>query len=168
MGSAVCAQHQRNNGKYMGEKGKVLHTAKTHTIGGRDRGRSRSSDGHLDVRLSDPGSEHIGTNPEHLFAAAWSACFESALALAASKRNIALPANVSIGTEIDLNLGDTGYFLTIRFDVSLPGVERHVAKALIKQAHEICPYSKATRGNVDVATNLVEQGQSRTETVTKP
>ena len=140
----------------MGKKGKVLHTARTHTTGGRDKGRSRSSDGYLDVRLSTPGSERVGTTPEQLFSAAWSACFESALALAASKRNIPLAANVSIDAEIDLNLADSGYFLTIRFDVRLPGIERHVAQALIDEAHEICPYSKATRGNVDVATRLVE------------
>ena len=91
------------------ETAKVLYTAKTHTTGGRERGTSRSSDGRLDVRLSMPGSPRIGTNPEQLFAAGWSACFVSAIALAARKRKIALPADVAIDAEVDLNLADGGY-----------------------------------------------------------
>ena len=133
---------------------KLLYTAKTHTTGGRD-GASRSSDGHLDVRLSTPGSARIGTNPEQLFAAGWSACFESAIALTARKRKIALPGDVTIDAEVDLNLGDDGYSLTARLNVSLPGVERDVAHALVDEAHEICPYSKATRGIINVAIKLV-------------
>ena len=108
---------------------RVLHTAKTHTIGGREFGASRSSDGLLDVRLSTPGSARMGTNPEQLFAAGWSACFESAIAIAAHKRSIALLAEVSIDAEVDLNLGDAGYFLSARLNVRLPGVARDVAKA---------------------------------------
>src|SRR6266850_1001457 len=84
--------------------GKVVYTAKTHTIGGRENGAARSSDGHLDVRLSTPGSARIGTNPEQLFSAGWSACFESAIALVARKRKIALPAGVAIDAEVDLNM----------------------------------------------------------------
>src|ERR1043165_7077146 len=106
----------------------VLHTAKTHTTGGREHGVARSSDGRLDVRLSAPGSARIGANPEQLFAAGWSACFESAIALAARRRKIALPADVAIDAEVDLNLSDDGYFLAIRLNVSLPGVERAVAQ----------------------------------------
>jgi lipoyl-dependent peroxiredoxin len=135
--------------------GKVVYTAKTHTTGGRENGASRSSDGRLDVRLSTPGSARIGTNPEQLFAAGWSACFESAIALAARKREFTLPADVTIDAEVDLNLADGGYFLSTRLNVSLRGVEREVAQALIDEAHLICPYSKATRGNIDVAINLV-------------
>jgi osmotically inducible protein OsmC len=135
--------------------GKVVCTAKTHTTGGRENGASRSSDGRLDIRLSTPGSARIGTNPEQLFAAGWSACFESALALAARKRKITLPADVAIDAEVDLNLADSGYFLRTRLNVSLPGVEREVAQVLVDEAHQICPYSKATRGNIDVAINLV-------------
>jgi lipoyl-dependent peroxiredoxin len=97
----------------------------------------------------------ISTNPEQLFAAGWSACFESAIGLAARKRKIALPADVAIDAEVDLNLADGGYFLRARLCVSLPGVEREVAQALVDEAHQICPYSKATRGNIDVAINLV-------------
>jgi Ohr subfamily peroxiredoxin len=83
-------------------KGKVIYTAKTRTIGGREHGIARSSDGHLDVRLASPGSPRIGTNPEQLFAAAWSACFESAIALAASKSKVAL-GEIIIDAEVDLH-----------------------------------------------------------------
>src|SRR5262249_59233021 len=121
---------------------KVLHTAKTRTIGGRENGSSRSSDGRLDIRLSTPGSARIGTNPEQLFAAGWSACFESAIALAARNRKITLPAAVAIDAEVDLNLTDGGSFLSTRLNVSLPGIERKLAQTLLDEAHQICPYSK--------------------------
>jgi len=115
----------------------------------------RSSDGRLDVRLSVPGSARIGTNPEQLFAAGWSACFESAIGLAARKRKIALPDAVVIDAEVDLHLADSGYFLSARLNVSMPGVERDIALALVNEAEQTCPYSKATRGNINVAINLV-------------
>jgi osmotically inducible protein OsmC len=134
---------------------KVVYTARTRTTGGRDHGTSRSSDGLLDIRLSTPGSARIGTNPEQLFAAGWSACFENAIALAARKRKIALPADLSIDAEVDLNLVDGGYFLSTRLDVRLPGLERNVAKSLVDEAEEICPYSRATRGNIAVTIKLV-------------
>ena len=137
------------------QAGKVVYTAKVRTTGGRDHGVARSSDGHLDVRLSTPGTAGSGTNPEQLFAAGWSACFESAMGLAARKRKIALPSDLAIDAEVDLNLADGGYFLRARLNVSLPGVKPDVAQALVDEAHEICPYSKATRGNVEVAINLV-------------
>jgi Ohr subfamily peroxiredoxin len=135
--------------------GKVVYTAKTHATGGRERGASRSSDGRLDVRLSTPGSARIGTNPEQLFAAGWSACFESAIGLVARKRKITLPGDVAVDAEVDLNLTDGGYVLSTRLKVSLPGVAREAAQALVDEAHQICPYSKATRGNIDVAIKLV-------------
>jgi lipoyl-dependent peroxiredoxin len=137
------------------QAGKVVYTAKTHTTGGREHGTSRSSDGRLDVRLSVPGSPRIGTNPEQLFAAGWSACFESAIALVARKRNVTLSADVIVDAEVDLNLGPDGYSLRARLNVSLPGVERDIAQSLIDDAQRICPYSKATRGNIDVAINLI-------------
>jgi osmotically inducible protein OsmC len=135
--------------------GKVLHTAKTRTIGGRERGSSRSSDGRLDIRLSIPGSSRIGANPEQLFAAAWSACFESAIALAARKKRTVLPAEITIDAEVDLNVVNDGHFLSARLNISLPGIDRDTAQALINEAHEICAYSKATRGNIDVAIILI-------------
>jgi Ohr subfamily peroxiredoxin len=134
---------------------KVLHTAKTRTIGGRENGSSRSSDGRLDVRLSTPGSARIGTNPEQLFAVAWSACLESAIALAAKKRKTVLPADMAIDAEVDLNASEDGYFLNARLNITLPGVDRDTAQLLINEAHENCPYSKATRGNIHVVTKLV-------------
>jgi Ohr subfamily peroxiredoxin len=137
------------------QSGKVIYTAKTHTTGGRENGVSRSSDGHLDVKLSVPGAARVGTNPEQLFAAGWSACYQSAIQLAAHKRKIALPAEAAIDAEVDLHLGDSGYFLSARLNVSLPGLARDVAQSLVEEAHTLCPYSKATRGNIDVTTNLV-------------
>jgi lipoyl-dependent peroxiredoxin len=133
---------------------KVLYTAKTHTTGGRD-GASRSSDGRLDVKLSTPGTPGTGTNPEQLFAAGWSACFEGAMGLAARKRKMVLPSDLAVDAEVDLNLADGAYFLRARLNVSVPGMEREVAQALVDEAHRTCPYSKATRGNIDVAINLV-------------
>src|SRR5260370_33329076 len=104
--------------------GKVIYTAKTHTTGGRENGISRSSDGRLDVKFSLPGSARIGTNPEQLFAAGWSACFESAIGLAAHRRKIALPADLAIDAEVDLHLAENGYVLSTRLNISLPGIER--------------------------------------------
>jgi Ohr subfamily peroxiredoxin len=133
---------------------KILYTGKTHTTGGRD-GQSRSSDGRLDVQLSSPGSAGKGTNPEQLFAAGWSACFIGAMGLAAGKMKIALPADLAVDAEVDLANTDGAYFLKARLDVSLPGLEREVAQALADAAHQTCPYSKATRGNVDVVIHIV-------------
>ena len=133
---------------------KVLYTGKTHTTGGRD-GASRSSDGRLDVKLSSPGGPGSGTNPEQLFAAGWSACFEGAMGLAARRMKIALPPDLSIDAEVDLNLAGDAHFLSARLNVSLPGVDREIAQALADAAHRTCPYSKLTRGNIDVAINLV-------------
>jgi lipoyl-dependent peroxiredoxin len=134
---------------------KLLYTAKTHTTGGRENGASRSSDGHLDVKLSIPGSARIGANPEQLLAAGWSACFESAMGIAARKRRIALPPDLAIDAEVDLNLSEVGYFLRARLNISVPGLEREVAQALADEAHQTCPYSKATQGNIDVAINVI-------------
>lgn len=134
---------------------KVLYTAKVHTTGGRENGAARSSDGHLDIKLSIPGSTGSGTNPEQLFAAGWSACFEGALAHVARTMKIALPADTAIDAEVDLLTADGGFFLKARLNVSLPGLEREVAQALADAAHQTCPYSKAVRGNIDVAINVV-------------
>jgi Ohr subfamily peroxiredoxin len=133
---------------------KVLYTGKTHTTGGRD-GASRSSDGRLDVRLSAPGSTGSGTNPEQMFAAGWSACFIGAMGLAAAKMKVALPPDTAVDAEVDLRTADGAYFLQARLNVSLPGMEREVAEALARTAHETCPYSKATRGNIDVVISVV-------------
>lgn len=133
---------------------KLLYTAKTRTVGGREHGAARSSDGNLDVRLSPPGSGRSGTNPEQLFAAGWSACFEGAIAHVARHRGIALPADPAIDAEVDLNLADDGFFLRARLDVSLPGVDRDIAEAIVEEAHRTCPYSKAVRDNIDVVVKV--------------
>lgn len=134
---------------------KLLYTAKTHTTGGREKGAARSSDGRLDVKLSVPGGPGTGTNPEQLLAAGWSACFESALRLIAQQKKIALPADPTIDAEIDLNVGDSGYFLRARLNVGLPGLDREVAQALVAAGEQTCPYSKALRGNIDIAVTVV-------------
>jgi lipoyl-dependent peroxiredoxin len=139
----------------MSQTGKVLYTAKTHTVGGREKGAARSSDGRLDIKLSPPGSAGSGTNPEQLFAAGWSACFEGALGVAARQMKVALPEGTAIDAEVDLCQNDGGYYLQARLNISLPGLEGKVARGLADAAHQICPYSKAIRGNVDVAINLV-------------
>jgi lipoyl-dependent peroxiredoxin len=134
---------------------RLLYTAKTHTAGGRGNGRSRCFDGRLDIKLSTPGGPGSGANPEQLLGAGWSACFESAIGLAARKMKVALPADPAIDAEVDLNMADSGYFLRARLDVSLPGIDREAAQRLVNEAHETRPYSKATRDNIDVAINLV-------------
>ncbi len=133
---------------------KILYTGKTHTTGGRD-GASTSSDGRLDVRLSPPGSAGTGTNPEQLFAAGWSACFIGAMGLAAGKLKVKLPADLAVDTEVDLANAEGAYFLKARLNVSVPGIDREVVQSLVDAAHQTCPYSKATRGNIDVTINVV-------------
>ncbi|MBS1842658.1 MAG: organic hydroperoxide resistance protein [Acidobacteria bacterium] len=139
-----------------GRLGKVLYTAKTHSTGGRDSGNSRTDDGRLDVNFTIPGNPGNGTNPEQLFAAAWSTCFLGAIGRAAALKKIALPANVAIDAEVDFGLTQGSHFgLSARLNVSLPGVDREIAQALIDEAHQTCPYSRATRGNIDVSINLI-------------
>ena len=134
---------------------KVQYTAKAHTTGGRDGGASQTHDGRLNVKFSLPGSPGNGTNPEQLFAVGWSACFLSALRVVGAQRKISIPADVAIDAEVDLCKSDAGYFLQARLNVSLPGVDRNVAQKLLDATHEVCPYSKATWGNINVAINLV-------------
>jgi len=116
---------------------------------------ARSSDGRIDLKLSTPGGPGTGTNPEQLFAAGWSACFEGAIGHAARKLKVTLPTEMAIDAEVDLCNADGAYFLRARLNVSLPGLKHEVAQELVDTAHETCPYSKATRGNIDVTINLV-------------
>src|ERR1700685_803479 len=133
---------------------KVLHTGRTRTSGGRDA-TSRSSDGRLDVRLSPPGTPGSGTNPEQLLAAAWSASFISALYHEALQTSVSSPISVAIEAEVDLVTTGGADFLRARFDISIPGVGREEAQVLVNAAHQTCPFSKATRGNIDVTINLL-------------
>ncbi|WP_137173102.1 organic hydroperoxide resistance protein [Massilia sp. HP4] len=133
----------------------VLYTGKTHTTSGGRDGAARSSDGRLDLQLSSPGSKGEGTNPEQLFAAGWSACFIGAIGLAANKLGVKLPAGLAVDAEVDLCNADGAYFLQARLNVHLPGLDQDTARTLVDTAHQTCPYSKATRGNIDVDINLV-------------
>ena len=132
---------------------KVLYTGKTHTTGGRD-GAARSDDGRLQIRLSPPGGNGAGSNPEQLFAAGWSACFIGAMGRAAKGKNIVLPPDVAVDAEVDLGSGEGGFFLQARLRVSLPGLPREQGQALIEAAHQLCPYSRMSRGNIDVTLAL--------------
>jgi Ohr subfamily peroxiredoxin len=133
---------------------KTLYTANVHVTGGRE-GSARSSDGRLDVKLSTPGGRGEGTNPEQLFAAGWSACFEGAMAIAAKSKGVTLPADLAIDAEVELRHGDGGYSLAARLNVSVPGVDPVVARQIIETAHRTCPYSKAIKGNIDAVVTLV-------------
>src|SRR5258708_37742478 len=134
----------------------VRYTAKTHTSGGRRGGVSSSDDGRLDVKFSAPGVPGTGTNPEQVFAAGWSACFISAMGIVANRMKVKLPSDVAIDAEIDLCNSRDVYFLRARLNVSLPGLDREVARAIVDATHgETCAYSNATRGNIDVAVNVV-------------
>lgn len=133
---------------------KVLYTGRTHTTGGRE-GASLSSDGRLDIKLASPGTKRVGTNPEQLFAAGWSACFMGAMGIAAGQMKVSLPAESAVDAEVDLGTTEGAYLLQARLNVSLPGLERDVAQSLIEAAHQTCPYSKLSRGNINVTITLV-------------
>ena len=132
----------------------VLYTGKTHTTGGRN-GEARSDDGRLDIKLSAPGSSGSGTNPEQLLAAGWSACFIGAMGKAAAALKVTLPSDVAVDAEVDLGKTEDAFFLQARLNVSLPGLDPAVARAVVDGAHQRRPYSKATRDNIDVTINLV-------------
>lgn len=132
---------------------KVLYTAKTRTTGGRE-GSSKSDDGQLAVKLTSPGKGG-GTNPEQLFAAGWSACFIGAMKAGAAQMKIALSPEVAVDAEVDLGTVGSAYTIQARFNVSIPGMDKKQAQDLVNLAHTICPYSRATHGNVHVTTNLV-------------
>jgi Ohr subfamily peroxiredoxin len=135
--------------------GNVIYTAKTHTTGDRSQGASQSSDGRLNIKFASPGSKAVGTNPEQLFAAGWSACFQGAMGLAARRLKLTVPPDATIDAEVDLCLANGAYFLRARLNIALPGVAPDVARTLVDAAHQICPYSKAIRGNVEVEINVV-------------
>lgn len=132
---------------------KVLYTARAHTTGGRD-GASRTDDGRLDVKLSSPGGSGTGTNPEQLFAAGYSACFIGAMKAVGGKLGIAVPQDVAVDAEVDLGTIPNAYGIAVRLTISLPGLEQGQARQLMDAAHQVCPYSNATRGNIDVTLAL--------------
>ena len=137
----------------------VLYTANATATGGRD-GRAVSSDQQLDVQLSTPrelgGAGGTGTNPEQLFAAGYSACFIGAMKFVAAAQKLALPADVSVQGQVGIGPnGKGGFGLQVTLNISLPGMDRSIAETLVSKAHEVCPYSNATRGNIDVTVNLI-------------
>lgn len=132
---------------------KVLYTARTHTTGGRD-GASSSDDGRLDINLSSPGGAGKGTNPEQLFAAGYSACFIGALKAVAARQKVTLPQDTGIDAEVDLGPVGQAFGIAVRLTVKLPGLDREQAQKLVDDAHQVCPYSNATRGNIDVTLTL--------------
>ena len=139
---------------------KTIYTAQVHTVGGRE-GAAKSADGQLDVKLSTPGLGRPGTNPEQLFAAGWSACFEGALGLVAKQFGVTLPAETAVDARVELHFGEAeGYFLTAGLDVTIPGVADDVAERMIAIAHETCPYSKMTRDGIEASVTLRSTAQA--------
>lgn len=137
---------------------KVLYRAQATATGGRE-GRAVSADGVLDLTLTTPrelgGSGGAGTNPEQLFAAGYSACFIGALKVVAAREKIALPADTSIEGHVGIGPIATGFGIEVELKISLPGVAREQAEALVQKAHAVCPYSNATRNNIDVTLTVV-------------
>jgi Ohr subfamily peroxiredoxin len=146
-----------NRSKDMATKlDKVLYTAHAHTVGGRD-GRSVTDDGLLDVKLAPPkemGGKGGATNPEQLFAAGYSACFMGALKHVAGMKKVIVPADASIDASVDIGPIPQGFGIAVRMKIDLPGLDRAVAQDLVNAAHQVCPYSNATRGNIDVDLTL--------------
>lgn len=135
---------------------KVIYTARAHTTGGRE-GSSRSDDGLLEVRLSPPkamGGAGNGSNPEQLFASGYSACFMGAMKHVAGMKKIAVPANAAIDAEVDIGPIPQGFGIAVRMTIHLPGLDRAVAEDLVHTAHQVCPYSNATRGNIPVTLTV--------------
>jgi lipoyl-dependent peroxiredoxin len=134
----------------------ILYTAKAHTTGGREGGASRTSDGLLDVKISLPGTHGTGTNPEQLFAAGWSTCYLSAIKIVAARSKVKLPPDVAVDAEVDLGTTNGAYLIQARLNVILPGIARETAQKLVDGAHMECPYSKATHGNINVVTSVID------------
>lgn len=137
---------------------KTLYVAHATATGGRD-GRAVSSDQQLDVALATPrelgGAGGAGTNPEQLFAAGYAACFIGALKVVAAKEKVALPADTSIAADVGIGPIPNGFGIEVTLNVSVPGLARELAESLVQKAHVVCPYSNATRGNIDVTLNIV-------------
>ena len=135
----------------------TLYTAHAHVTGGRD-GAAKTNDGKLDVKLAPPkelGGNGAGTNPEQLFAAGYAACFIGAMRLVAGNEKIAVPQGLAIDADVSLGKDAQDNFrLGVVFNIALPGMDKAAAEALVAKAHEVCPYSRATRGNIDVTFHV--------------
>lgn len=140
----------------MDKLNQIMYTAHTRTTGGRD-GKSISNDGHLNVNLSLPkemGGNGSATNPEQLFAAGYSACFISALKHVAALKKVKIPDNSSIDASVALGPIPRGFGIAVRLAITLPGIDNSTAQELVNAAHEICPYSNATRGNIEIEITI--------------
>ncbi len=138
---------------------KVVYTANAHTTGGRE-GASKSDDGALDVKLSTPkamgGGGGTGTNPEQMFAAGYAACFMGAMKAVSSKVGIKVPDDTSIDSHVSIGpIENNAFGISVKMDITLPGMDAAKKKELVDAAHHVCPYSNATRGNIDVDLNIV-------------
>jgi lipoyl-dependent peroxiredoxin len=138
---------------------KVLYTAHATTTGGRAQGHARSSDGNLDVKINPPkelGGNGDGTNPEQLFAAGYSACFLGAMKVVAGQQKVTLPREASIAADVGFGprVGG-GYGVSVAMAISVPGIERAKVEDIVAAAHQVCPYSNATRNNIDVTLTVV-------------
>jgi Ohr subfamily peroxiredoxin len=136
---------------------KVLYTAHAKSTGGRD-GRSVAADGHLDVKLDPPkemGGKGDGTNPESLFAAGYSACFIGAIKAVARGQKITVPPDITIDASVSIGPISHGFGISAELKVHIPGMEKEAAEKLVEAAHQVCPYSNATRGNIEVTLSVV-------------
>jgi osmotically inducible protein OsmC len=138
----------------MSTSDKVPYTAKTHTTGGRE-GESRSHDGRLEVKLSSPGAKGNGTNPEQLFAAAYSACFHASIAIAAGIEKVDITGS-SVTAKVGIGKNRDGYGIVAHLTANLPGVDPATARTLVEKAHQICPYSRMTRDGINVQLDIEE------------
>ena len=135
---------------------KVLYTAEAHTTGGRDGGAGKSSDGALEVKLNPPGSGKAGTNPEQLFAVGYAACFIGAMKAVGPKISVKVPEDVAVDSKVSLGPtnGGAAYGISVQLVITLPGLDDAQKKLLVDTAHQVCPYSNATRGNIDVELTI--------------
>lgn len=136
---------------------KIVYTAHATTTGGRN-GKSKTSDGKLDITLAKPaemGGDGNGVNPEQLFAAGYSACFLGAMGFVAGQDKVALPSDTSITASVSFGPLDVGFGISVDMKISMPGMDKAQAQNIVNKAHQICPYSNATRGNVDVTLTVV-------------
>jgi Ohr subfamily peroxiredoxin len=137
---------------------KTLYTAVATATGGRE-GTVKSSDGYVDLKLTPPremgGSGAAGTNPEQLFAAGYSACFIGALKVVAGREKVKLPQELSIEGHVGIGPVGQAFGIEVTLNISIPGIDKDVAQDLVNKAHQVCPYSNATRGNIDVTLNIL-------------
>ncbi len=144
---------------------KIIYSTRVTSTGGREDGNSKSNDDKLNIKLSKPtemgGSGGAGTNPEQLFGAGYSACFLGAIKAVAGKQNITISDETTVTAEIGFGAIEKGYIITAELFVNIPDLDSDEAKKLVQKAHEVCPYSNATRNNVDVKLHVTNNVKSK-------